>query len=99
MPSRLITALSSYIIVVLVDFVCCLDLITSKGIATDQYRAPEAAPMIARVVRLVSEVMELYISRKPKKAALPTPHLKHVAAMPLFKFLIDFVKCDVLVCD
>lgn len=74
-------------------------MITSKGMATAQYRAPEPAPMRARVDKLVSEVMELYISRKPKKAALPTPHLKHVAVRPLFKFLIDFVKCDVLVCD
>jgi len=67
--------------------------------ATDQYRAPEHAPKRALIPKLYFSVIELCISRKPKKAALPNPHLKAVIVIPLFKFIIDLVKCEVLVCD
>ena len=92
-------ALTSYYTVFNLKLVCCLDLITSKGIATAQYRAPDVAPTKA-LPRVLLEVFKDYPnSIQVKKAALPIPHLKHVAARPRDKLLKDVVKCWVLVWD
>lgn len=88
---------TSYLTVFNLVLVCCLDLITSNGMATAQYRAPEVAPTKAlpRVLLLVFK--DYPNSIHVKNAALPTPHLRHVAATPLFILLSEVVKWRVFV--